>query len=245
MGRAFEYRKAAKMKRWGTMSRVFPKLGKVITMAAKEGGQDPEMNPKLRTAILNAKAQNMPKDNIDAAIKRASAKDAADIKEVSFEAKATNGVLLFIDCATDNNTRTVANVKAVLTRNGGESLKNGSLDFMFTRKSVFVFEKTEEMDIEELELELIDYGLEEIEEDVEPQENGDDKAIIRIFGEFSSFGELSKALEEQGIEISKAEIQRIANTPIELTDEQLEEAEVLIDKLEDDEDVQAVYTNIA
>ncbi len=116
---------------------------------------------------------------------------------------------------------------------------------MFTRKSVFVFEKTEEMDIEELELELIDYGLEEIEEDVEPQENADDKAIIRIFGEFASFGELSKALEEQGIEISKAEIQRIANTPIELTDEQLEEAEVLIDKLEDDEDVQAVYTNIA
>ena len=245
MGRAFEYRKAAKMKRWGTMSRVFPKLGKIITMAAKEGGQDPDMNPKLRTAILNAKAQNMPKDNIDAAIKRASAKDAADIKEVSFEAKATNGVLLFIDCATDNNTRTVANVKAILTRNGGEALKNGSLDFMFTTKSVFVFEKTDEMDIEALELELIDFGLEEIEEDVEPQENSDDKAIIRIFGEFASFGELSKALEEQGIEISKAEIQRIANTPIELTDEQLEEAEILIDKLEDDEDVQAVYTNIA
>ena len=119
---------------------------------AKEGGQDPDMNPKLRTAIINAKAQNMPKDNIDAAIKRASAKDAADIKEVSFEAKAANGVLLFIDCATDNNTRTVANVKAVLTRNGGEALKNGSLDFMFTTKSVFVFEKTEDMDIEELEL---------------------------------------------------------------------------------------------
>lgn len=245
MGRAFEYRKAAKMKRWGTMSRVFPKLGKIITMAAKEGGQDPDMNPKLRTAIINAKAQNMPKDNIDAAIKRASAKDAADIKEVSFEAKAIHGVLLFIDCATDNNTRTVANVKAVLTRNGGEALKNGSLDFMFTTKSVFVFEKKEDMDIEELELELIDFGLEEIEEDVEPQENDDDKAIIRIFGAFASFGELSKGLEEQGIEISKAEIQRIANTPIELTDEQLEEVEVLIDKLEDDEDVQAVYTNIA
>ncbi|MCW8821201.1 MAG: YebC/PmpR family DNA-binding transcriptional regulator [Sulfurovum sp.] len=245
MGRAFEYRKASKLKRWGTMSRVFPKLGKIITMAAKEGGQDPDMNPKLRTAIINAKAQNMPKDNIDAAIKRAAAKDLADIKEVSFEAKAANGVLLFIDCATDNNTRTVANVKAILTRNGGEALKNGSLDFMFTTKSVFVFEKTEDMDIEELELDLIDFGLEEIEEDVEPQEHGEDKAIIRIFGEFASFGELSKALEEKGIEISKAEIQRIANTPIELTDEQLEEAEVLIDKLEDDEDVQAVYTNIA
>lgn len=245
MGRAFEYRKASKLKRWGTMSRVFPKLGKIITMAAKEGGQDPDMNPRLRTAINNAKAQNMPKDNIDAAIKRASAKDLSDIKEVSFEAKAAHGVLLFIDCATDNNTRTVANVKAILTRNGGEALKNGSLDFMFTTKSVFVFEKTEDMDIEELELELIDFGLEEIEEDIEPKENGDDKVIIRIFGEFASFGALNKALEEKGIQVTKADIQRIANTPIELTEEQLEEVEVLIDKLEDDEDVQAVYTNIA
>ena len=244
MGRAFEYRKAAKMKRWGTMSRVFPKLGKIITMAAKEGGQDPDMNPKLRTAIINAKAQNMPKDNIDAAIKRASAKDAADIKEVSFEAKAANGVLLFIDCATDNNTRTVANIKAILVRNGGEVLKNGSLDFMFTTKSVFVFDKTEDMDLEELELDLIDFGLEEIEEDVEPQETGEDKKIIRIFGEFASFGDLTHALEDKGIEVTKAELQRIANTPIELTDEQIEEVDVLIDKLEDDEDVQAVYTNI-
>lgn len=244
MGRAFEYRKASKLKRWGTMSRVFPKLGKIITMAAKEGGQDPDMNPRLRTAINNAKAQNMPKDNIDAAIKRASAKDLSDIKEVSFEAKAAHGVLLFIDCATDNNTRTVANVKAILTRNGGEALKNGSLDFMFTTKSVFVFEKTEDMDIEELELELIDFGLEEIEEDIEPKENGDDKVIIRIFGEFASFGALNKALEEKDIQVTKADIQRIANTPIELTEEQLEEVEVLIDKLEDDEDVQAVYTNI-
>ena len=244
MGRAFEYRKAAKMKRWGTMSRVFPKLGKIITMAAKDGGQDPDMNPKLRTAIINAKAQNMPKDNIEAAIKRASAKDAADIKELSYEAKASHGVLLFIDCATDNNTRTIANVKAILTRNGGDALKNGSLDFMFNRKSVFTFDKTEDMDLEELELDLIDFGLEEIEEDIEPVENGEDKTIIRIFGEFESFGELSHALEDKGIEVTKAELQRIASTPIELTDKQIEELDVLIDKLEDDEDVQAVYTNI-
>lgn len=244
MGRAFEYRKAAKMKRWGTMSRIFPKLGKIITMAAKDGGQDPDMNPKLRTAILNAKAQNMPKDNIEAAIKRASAKDAADIKEVSFEAKAPYGVQIFIDCATDNNTRTVANVKAIINKNGGEPLKNGSLDFMFTTKSVFTFDKTDEMDLEEIELELIDYGLEEIEEDVEPQENGDDKKIVRVFGEFTSFGELSKAIEDMNIAITKAETQRIANAPIELTDEQLEEIDVLIDKLEEDEDVQSVYTNI-
>ncbi len=245
MGRAFEYRKASKLKRWGAMSRLFPKLGKIITMAAKDGGQDPDMNPKLRTAIINAKTQNMPKDNIEAAIKRASAKDLADIKETTYEAKTLHGVLLFIECATDNNTRTVANVKAILIRNSSDVLKNGSLDFMFTRKSVFVFDKTEDMDLEELELDLIDFGLEEIEEDVEPVEDGEDKQIIRIFGEFASFGDLSSALEDKNIAVTKADLQRIANTPIELTDEQLEDIEVVIDKLEDDEDVQSVFTNIA
>ncbi|GIU00560.1 putative transcriptional regulatory protein [Sulfurovum sp. TSL6] len=245
MGRAFEYRKAAKMKRWGTMSRLFPKLGKIITMAAKEGGQDPDMNPKLRTAILNAKAQNMPKDNIDAAIKRASAKDAADIKELTYDVKAVHGVQMIVECATDNNTRTVANVKAILARNGGEMLTSGSLNFMFTRKCVFVFNKTDEMDLEELELELIDFGLEEIEEDVEPQEVGDDINIVRVYGDFTAFGELSKALEDMQIEVKKATLEYIANTPIELNDEQMEEIDTLIDKLEEDEDVQSVFTNIA
>ena len=244
MGRAFEYRKAAKMKRWGTMSRVFPKLGKIITMAAKEGGQDPDMNPKLRTAILNAKAQNMPKDNIDAAIKRAAAKDLADIKEITYDVKASHGVQMIIACATDNNTRTVANVKAILVRNGAEMLTSGSLNFMFTRKAVFIIDKKDDMDIEELELELIDYGLEEIEEDVEPQENGDDLPILRIYGEFKSFGELSKAFEERGIEPKKSTLEYIANTPIELSDEHMEELDTLIDKLEEDEDVQTVFTNI-
>ena len=244
MGRAFEYRKAAKMKRWGTMSRVFPKLGKIITMAAKDGGQDPDMNPKLRTAILNAKAQNMPKDNIEAAIKRATAKDSADIKEILYDVKAAHGVQMIIECASDNNTRTVANVKAILSRNGGEMLTTGSLNFMFTKKCVFVFDKTEDMDIEELELDLIDFGLEEIEEDVEPQEVGDDKQIIRIFGDFTSFGELTKALEDKDIEVKKATIEHIANTHIELAEKDLEEVEALIDKLEDDEDVQNIYTNI-
>jgi len=244
MGRAFEYRKAAKMKRWGTMSKVFPKLGKVITMAAKAGSPDPDMNPRLRTAILTAKAQNMPKHNIEAAIKRALGKDAEDIKEMHYEAKGPYGTQFIIDCATDNGTRTVAKVKAVLTRNSAEMLTSGSLNFMFTRKSVFTFDKTEEMDIEELELELIDAGLEEIEEDVEPQENDEDKKIIRIFGEFSSFGDLSKALEEMSIEVTKGEHQYIANTPIDLNDEQMEEVDALIEKLEDDEDVQSVYTNI-
>ena len=245
MGRAFEYRKAAKMKRWGTMSRLFPKLGKIITMAAKEGGQDPDMNPKLRTAILNAKAQNMPKDNIEAAIKRASAKDAADIKELTYDVKAVHGVQMIVECATDNNTRTVANVKAILARNGGEMLTSGSLNFMFTRKCVFVFNKTDDMDLEELELELIDFGLEEIEEDIEPQEVGDDINIVRVYGDFTAFGELSKALEDMNIEVKKATLEYIANTPIELNDEQMEEIDTLIDKLEEDEDVQNVFTNIA
>jgi len=245
MGRAFEYRKAAKMKRWGTMSRLFPKLGKVITMAAKEGGSpDPEMNAKLRTAILNAKAQNMPKDNIEAAIKRAFNKDAADIKEITYDVKAPYGVQMIVECATDNGTRTVANVKAILRKNNAEMLTSGSLNYMFTRKAVFVIDKTEDMDVEELELELIDYGLEEIEEDVEPQENGEDKPILRIYGEFTSFGDLSKAFEERGIEPKKSTLEYIANTPIELNDEQLEEIEALIEKLEEDDDVQTVYTNI-
>jgi len=245
MGRAFEYRKAAKMKRWGTMSRLFPKLGKIITMAAKEGGSpDPDMNSKLRTAIANAKAQNMPKDNIEAAIKRAFNKDAADIKEIIYDAKAPYGVQMIIECASDNNTRTVANVKAILRKGNAEMLTSGSLNFMFTKKAVFVFDKTEDMDVEELELELIDYGLEEIEEDVEPHETEEDTPILRVYGEFTSFGDLSKALEDRDIKVKKATIEYIANTPIELNDEQVEEIEALIDKLEEDDDVQNVYTNI-
>ena len=246
MGRAFEYRKAAKMKRWGTMSRLFPKLGKIITMAAKEGGSpDPEMNAKLRTAIANAKAQNMPKDNIEAAIKRAFSKDSADIKEIVYEAKAPHGVQMIITTATDNNTRTVANVRAILKKGGAEMLTSGALNFMFTKKAVFVFDKTDDMDLEELELDLIDYGLEEIEEDVEPQEVGDDKAIIRVYGEFTSFGDLSKALEERNIEVKSANIEYIPNTTIELEEEQLEEIENIVDKLEEDDDVQKVFTNLA
>jgi YebC/PmpR family DNA-binding regulatory protein len=244
MGRAFEYRKAAKMKRWGAMSRIFPKLGKIITVSAKEGGADPDMNPKLRIAITNAKAQNMPKDNIEAAIKRASDKSLEDIKEINYEAKARYGVLLFIECASNNGTRTIANIKNILKKNSSEVLTNGSLDFMFTRKSVIVFDKSEDMDLEEIELELIDYGLESIEEDKEPVVNEEDKKIIRIYGDFASFGDLNKIIEEKGITINKAEVQRIANSPIELNEEQIEEIDILIDKLEEDEDVQNVYTNI-
>ncbi len=235
MGRAFEYRKAAKMKRWGNMSRVFPKLAKSIEKAAKEGGGDPDMNPKLRTAILNAKAENMPKDNIEAAIKRAIGKDAKDMLEVTFEGKGPHGSLIFVECLTDNNTRTVANVKNHINKNGGEMLNNGSLDFMFSRKSIFEFDLPEGTDIEELELELIDAGLEEIEE-----EEGECIA----HADYTDFGNMSQKFDELGIELKKATLERIANTPISLNEEQMEEVQKIIDKLEDDEDVQAVYTNI-
>ena len=236
MGRAFEYRKASKLKRWGAMSKLFPKLGKVITMAAKDGGGDPDMNPKLRTAILNAKAENMPKDNIDAAIKRATEKNTADMLEVNFEGKAPHGVLLFIECATDNNTRTVANVKSILNKNGGEMLTNGSLEFMFDRKALFEFDLKEGADIEELELELIDAGLEEIEAE-------DSEALITA--DYTSFGTLNTALEDMNLEIKKATLERIANAPITISDEQQEDIDKILQRLDDDDDVQKVFTNLA
>lgn len=236
MGRAFEYRKAAKMKRWGNMSRVFPKLAKSITVAAKEGGPDPEMNPKLRLAILNAKSENMPKDNIEAAIKRAAGKDAADIAELTYEGKGPHGVLVFVETATDNGTRTVANIRSYFNKAGGELLKNGSLEFMFDRKSVFEFKKNDDLDLEELELTLIDAGLEEMEES---------EGIIYVYGDYTAFGNLQAAFEEMGIEISKANLQRIPNNPQEFSDEQTEEIDKLLEKIEDDDDVQVVFTNIA
>ena len=235
MGRAFEYRKASKLKRWGAMSKLFPKLGKIITMAAKEGSLDPDMNSKLRTAIINAKAENMPKDNIEAAIKRASAKDTASMLEVNYECKAPHGVLIFVESMTDNHTRTVANVKNIITKRGGELLTNGSLEFMFDRKALIEFTLTDEMDIEELELELIDAGLEEID-----SEDG----VVLITGAYTSFGTLTKALEEMKIEIKKAHLERMANAPISITEEEQEEIDKILEKLEDDEDVQKVFTNL-
>ena len=181
MGRAFEYRRAAKEARWGKMSRVFPKLAKSITVAAKEGGADPEMNAKLRTAIQNAKAQNMPKDNIENAIKRATGKDAAEYSEVNYEGKGPHGVLVYVECATDNTNRTVANIKAYFSKAGGSVVPSGSLEFMFDRKAVFEFEKTEELEPEELEFELIDAGLEEIEEN---------DGNLYIYGDYTNFGNL-------------------------------------------------------
>lgn len=234
MGRAFEFRKARKMKRWDAMSRLFPRLGKEITMAAKNGS-DPETNSRLRTAIQNAKGQNMPKDRIDAAIKRASEKDLKDITEIVYEAYGPHAVAIMIECASDNTTRTVANIRTYLSRNGGTLGTSGSLSFVFERKGVFQIKK-EGINIEELEFDLIDFGLEEISE-VEDE--------LYIYCTFTEFGSMSKALEDKGLNVISATLQRIPNTTVELTEEQEADLEKLIDKIEEDDDVQAVYTNMA
>ncbi|MCL4166021.1 UNVERIFIED_CONTAM: hypothetical protein GTU68_027601 [Idotea baltica] len=230
------------MKRWGMMSRIFPKLGKAITMAAKEGGIDPDMNSALRTAIQNAKAQNMPKDNIDAAIKRAVSKDVDAYIETNYEGKGPHGVLVFVECATDNQNRTVANVKSYFNKAGGSQVPTGSLEFMFSRKAVFEFEKAEGMDLEEMEFELIDAGLEEIEEDFNEEE---ETTTVYVTGDYTSFGALQSALEGMSIDVNNASLKRYPTTPVEFSDEQIEEIDKMLDKLDEDEDVQAVYTNMA
>ena len=236
MGRAFEYRRAAKEKRWDKMSKLFPKLGKAITIAAKEGGLDPDTNSTLRTAIKNAKSENMPKDNIDAAIKRALAKDADQISEILYEGKGPHGVLVYVECATDNPTRTVANVKSYFNKAGGSVVPNGSLEFLFNRKCVFEFEKTEEMNLEEMEFELIDAGLELIEEQ---------DGRVFVYGDYTAFGTLSTGLEEMNLDVLKSNLQRIPTSPAEFTEEELEDIEKMLDKIEDDDDIQQVFTNIA
>ncbi len=236
MGRAFEYRRAAKEKRWDKMSKLFPKLGKAITIAAKEGGLDPDTNSTLRTAIKNAKSENMPKDNIDAAIKRALAKDADQISEILYEGKGPHGVLVYVECATDNPTRTVANVKSYFNKAGGSVVPNGSLEFLFNRKCVFEFEKTEEMNLEEMEFELIDAGLELIEEQ---------DGRVFVYGDYTAFGTLSTGLEEMNLDVLKSNLQRIPTSPTEFTEEELEDIEKMLDKIEDDDDIQQVFTNIA
>mgnify|MGYP000082489226 CR=1 FL=1 len=236
MGRAFEYRRASKEKRWDKMSKLFPKLATAITMAAKEGGDDPEVNAKLRAAIATAKTENMPKDNIQKAIVRATAKDATTFDEINYEGKGPHGVLVWVECATDNNTRTFSKVRTIFNKSDGQLMNSGGLEFMFTRKAVVQFKKSEDQDIEEVELALIDHGLEELDAE------GDD-AIA--YGEFTSFGSLTKACEDLGLEVTKANLQRIPNNPTEFTDAQIEEIEEFIDKLEDEADVQFVYTNIA
>lgn len=234
MGRAFEYRRASKEARWDKMSKLFPKLAKAIQVAAKEGGSDPEMNPKLRTAIATAKANNMPKDNIDAAIKRALGKDSAEIKSIHYEGKAPHGALVIVECMTDNPPRTVANVKAIFAKNGGEVLQNGALGFMFSRKSVFHLEKFSG-DLEELELDLIDFGLENLEQN-------DDELVIS--GDYTAFKELSDGVLAKNLVLKKAGLEYVPNEPKAFSEEQILDIEKLLDKLEEDDDVQSVWTNV-
>ena len=234
MGRAFEYRRASKEARWDKMSKLFPKLAKAIQVAAKEGGADPESNAKLRSAIATAKASNMPKDNIEAAIKRAQGKDSADIKSVHYEGKAAHGALVIAECMSDNPTRTVANVKAIFAKNGGEVLQNGALSFLFSRKSVFHLEKFEG-DLEELELDLIDFGLENLEQN-------DDELVIS--GDYTAFKELSDGILSKNLIIKKAGLEYFPNEPKKFSEAQIIDIEKLLDKLEDDDDVVAVWTNV-
>ncbi|MES2997333.1 MAG: YebC/PmpR family DNA-binding transcriptional regulator [Verrucomicrobiota bacterium] len=237
MGRAFECRRRAKESRWATMSKVFPKLAKSITLAAKDGGPDPESNARLRVAIANAKAANLSRENIEAAIKRAAGKDASEISEISYEGKGPHGSQFFIEVATDNSNRSVTNIKTIFNKNGGQMLNSGALDFMFSRKSVIEFPKPDGQELEEIELELIDAGLEEL--------SVDDDGMVSVIGDYTAFAPLSEAVEKLGICATKSGLQRLPNQPIELTEEQMLEVETIIDKLEDDDDVQAVYTNLA
>ena len=240
MGRAFEFRKERKFKRWAKMAVQFTRLGKEIVMAVKAGGPHPEANSRLRTAIQNAKAVNMPKDRVEAAIKRASSRDEKDYDELVYEGYAPHGIAILVETATDNTNRTVANVRSYFTKHGGTLGKTGSLDFVFNRKSVFTFEPGE-WDLEELEFELIDAGLEDLF--VEADEEGNDVAVIHTA--FEDFGKMQKALEDKGIEVKSAKLERVPLTTVDVTDEQAADALKIVDKLEEDDDVQAVYHNIA
>ena len=234
MGRAFEYRKARKLKRWGNMSRTFTRIGKEITMAVKAGGPDPDMNPRLRVLMQNAKAANMPKDTVERAIKKATDKDAGDYKEIIYEGYGPHGIAIVVETATDNNQRTVANVRSYFNKHGGSLGTQGSLSFLFDHKSVFHVKPNADTDQEELELNLMDF-----EAELEPEE---EEWII--YGAFDQFANLQKFLEENGMEIVSAEFERIPNDYKEVTPEQREAIEKLLEKFEDDEDVQNVFHNM-
>ena len=236
MGRAFEYRKARKLKRWGNMSRTFTRIGKEITIAAKAGGPDPDTNPRLRQLMQNAKAANMPKDTVERAIKKATDKDAGDYKEISYEGYGPYGIAIFVEAATDNNTRTVANVRSYFTKHGGSLGTQGSLTFLFDHKAVFKVVPKEGVSLEDLELELIDYGVDELEHD--------DEGNIILYAAFEESSNVQKYLEDNGYEIISTEFERIPNNVKDVTPEQREKIEKLLEKLEEDEDVQNVFHNM-
>lgn len=235
MGRAFEYRKARKLKRWGNMSRTFTRIGKEITIAAKAGGPDPDTNPRLRALMQNAKAANMPKDTVERAIKKATDKDAGDYKEITYEGYGPNGIAIFVEAATDNNTRTVANVRSYFNKHGGSLGTQGSLTFLFDHKCVFKIKPKDGVSLEDLELELIDYGVDELE-------NDEDEIVL--YGAFEENSNIQKYLEENGFEIVSSEFERIPNDLKEVTEEQRVAIDKLLEKLEEDEDVQNVFHNM-
>lgn len=231
MGRAFEFRKARKMKRWSAMAKAFTRIGKDIVMAVKEGGPDPDTNAKLRAVIQNAKSVNMPKDNIERAIKRASDKSQGDYKIVLFEGYAPHGIAVLVETATDNNNRTVANVRSYFSKCDGSLSTSGSVEFMFDHTCNFTI-SAEGLDVEELELEMIDFGAEEVFED----EDG-----IHIYAPFESFGAIQKELEERNIEILSSGFEYIPQVTKKLKKDEAEDVEKLLEKLEEDDDIQHVY----
>ncbi len=235
MGRAFEYRKARKMKRWSAMAKAFTRIGKDIVIAVKSGGPDPETNARLRAVMQNAKAANMPKDNVERAIKRATNKDTSDYKEAIFEGYGPHGIAILVETATDNNNRTVANIRSYFNKCNGSLGTSGSVSFMFDHTSQFKIAKGD-LDIEELELELIDFGAEEVFED----EDG-----IMIYAAFESYGALQSGLEEKGFEIISSGFERIPNVTKSLTEEQVADIDKLLEKIEEDDDVQNVYHTMA
>jgi YebC/PmpR family DNA-binding regulatory protein len=237
MGRAFEYRKASKFKRWGQMAKTFSRIGKQIAIAVKAAGGDPDSNSLLRGIIQNAKAANMPKDNIDRAIKNAMGKDTESYAEVVFEGYAQHGVAILVECATNNNNRTVANVRSYFNKTGGTLGTSGMLDFIFERKSIFKIANNTSINLEELEFELIDLGVDEVFLDEETNE-------INIWGAFTSYGAIQKFIESNNYELRGADFDRIPNDWKELTDEQIVDVEKLIEKLEEDDDVQNVFHNM-
>jgi len=240
MGRAFEYRKARKLKRWGNMSRTFTRLGKELTIAAKQGGTDPENNPRLLAIIQNARSENMPKDNIERAIRRADEKDKGDYKEVVYEGYGPHGIAVLIETATDNTTRTVANIRSYFNKAGGNLGTSGSVEFMFDHKCVFHVKSKDPVDLEELELELIDYGGEEVFMDEEEEEE------IVIYGSFESYGSLQKYIEEKDLELVSGGFDRIVNGEMkELSPEEKADIDKLLERIEEDDDVQNVYTNMS
>ena len=236
MGRAFEYRKATKMKRWGNMARVFTKLGKAIEMSVKESGPDPATNVRLRMLIQNAKAENMPKDNIERAIKRATSKDTSDYKEMVYEGYGPFGVAILVETATDNTTRTVANVRSYFSKLGGSLGTSGSVSFMFDHKCVFKTPAKDNLDLESLELELMDFDVDDV--------FADDEGQVNMYGPFEAFGQIQAYLESNGYEITSGEFTRIPHELKELGAEQREGINKLLEKLEEDDDVTNVYHNM-